>query len=318
MRFSLMNLSLCPLLFALFLFSTRISAAPDAIIPQYEKPQFINIIKDLPGDFTRFARLTISPQSLPTWGVVVGTTAVTYYYDDKIYRKTKQLASHLDSDTHDRKKVLFRVAGQPFQIPDNFYTSLYHIGDGFTEILLNLSFYGYGYTQENYRSQTVAHQLTKGLILMTAVQQTLKRATGRQTPKRATTKRGRWRPFPDQKEYTAHKASYDAFPSGHVATLMTSLTIIAENYPDYPLIWPIGSGVVGILAFSMVTVGVHWVSDYPLAIALGYWLGQSIAHKEKQRQTKSQTQLTFTDKIDLVPIVEMGEGTPGLGLSYSW
>jgi hypothetical protein len=46
--------------------------------------------------------------------------------------------------------------------------------------------------------------------------------------------------------------------------------ILAENYPEYKWIRPIGYSFAGILMFEMMATKVHWAGDYPLALFLGY------------------------------------------------
>lgn len=75
---------------------------------------------------------------------------------------------------------------------------------------------------------------------------------------------------------------YDAFPSGHLATAMLTLTVISENYSEYALIKPVGYSLMALLAFQMMNNGVHWMSDYPLALAIGTVFGKSaVSHYRK-------------------------------------
>ena len=55
---------------------------------------------------------------------------------------------------------------------------------------------------------------------------------------------------------------------------MSTLTIITENYPEYPIIKPIGYTLMTLLGLQMMNNGVHWASDYPLSISMGYYLGK--------------------------------------------
>ncbi|HEX8658769.1 MAG TPA: hypothetical protein VF690_14595, partial [Hymenobacter sp.] len=54
------------------------------------------------------------------------------------------------------------------------------------------------------------------------------------------------------------------------ATAMATVTVIADNYPEYRFIRPLGYSLMGLLSYSMLNNGVHWASDYPIGIALGY------------------------------------------------
>ena len=98
----------------------------------------------------------------------------------------------------------------------------------------------------------------------------------------------RWNFFPNQKEYHKHVSSYDAFPSGHLAAFMSTLTVITENYPEYPIIKPIGYTLMTLLSIQMMNNGVHWASDYPLSIAMGYYLGKIAVNSGKKNIESSQ------------------------------
>ena len=104
--------------------------------------------------------------------------------------------------------------------------------------------------------------------------QTLKHVSGRQTPSEATAPGGRWRPMPSLGDYSKNVPAYDAFPSGHLATAMATVTVVALNYPEKRWIKPVGYGLMSVLAFQMVNNGVHWASDYPLALAIGGTVGR--------------------------------------------
>ena len=102
---------------------------------------------------------------------------------------------------------------------------------------------------------------------------------GRQTPSEATVPRGRWRPLPKLSDYNANVPAYDAFPSGHLASTMATLTVVALNYPEHRFIWPVSSAAMGVLSFTMVNNGVHWASDYPLALAIGGVIGNVVVSR---------------------------------------
>ena len=44
-----------------------------------------------------------------------------------------------------------------------------------------------------------------------------------------------------------------------------------------------------LLAFQMLNNEVHWASDYPLAIGIGYSIGQIISQRERHRAKKGFT-----------------------------
>jgi hypothetical protein len=60
---------------------------------------------------------------------------------------------------------------------------------------------------------------------------------------------------------------------------MATITVIATNYPEIKWIKPVGYSLLGVMAFNMVSSKVHWVSDYPLALLIGYVIGKNAAER---------------------------------------
>jgi hypothetical protein len=56
--------------------------------------------------------------------------------------------------------------------------------------------------------------------------------------------------------------------------------VIAENYPETTWIRPVGYVLSGLVGVGMVNRGIHWYSDYPLGLAIGYAFGMIAAHPE--------------------------------------
>jgi len=88
---------------------------------------------------------------------------------------------------------------------------------------------------------------------------------------------GDWHPFPNPAKYQKKVSNFDAFPSGHMATAMATLTVLLSNYPDNKYIKPVGYSLLGVLGFAMINNGVHWISDYPLGLAIGYTCGKIVS-----------------------------------------
>ena len=61
------------------------------------------------------------------------------------------------------------------------------------------------------------------------------------------------------------------------ASTMATLTVVATNYHEHRWIWPVSIATMGVLSFAMVNNGVHWASDYPLALAIGGVVGKTVA-----------------------------------------
>ena len=101
------------------------------------------------------------------------------------------------------------------------------------------------------------------------------------------------------------------FPSGHLATAMATITILAGNYPDNKYIKPVGYSLMGLLGYAMLNNGVHWISDYPLAIAIGYTCGKIVSSRGHQVIPK-----IGHDKGATSVLMPAYLGAESLGISY--
>ncbi|PJA11471.1 MAG: hypothetical protein COX65_10415, partial [Elusimicrobia bacterium CG_4_10_14_0_2_um_filter_56_8] len=168
--------------------------------------------------------------------------------------------------------------------------------------------------KDDWRAAQTGHQLAEGLLVTGFTTQLVKRITGRETPRAATASRGVWRMFPSFKDFQAHRTRYDAMPSGHLATGMMSVTVMAANYPDNKYIKPIGYALLTALSFQMVNNGVHWASDYPLGLAVGYGIGKAIAGG---RSGAARTGLLPPTALRFAPYLSP-EGAIGASLAYKY
>ncbi len=251
------------------------------LIESKEKENFISNIKN---NFIELPQQMIRPENIPDFALMSLSTMFLWYADEEILSFSRRVSRGINKDFEDRKKVMFSIAGLPVRRPDNFNTSLYYLGDGVTQSLFTLGLYGTSFIQGNDKLKSVANQIVEGLVSMTMMNQFLKRVTGRETYNQRSKKRGRFHFFPAFKEYQSNVPKYDAYPSGHVATLLTTFTIIEENYPEEKY-WmrPLNYSLIGALSFSMMSNGVHWASDYPLAIMMAVYLGKIISQRNNDQ-----------------------------------
>ena len=84
---------------------------------------------------------------------------------------------------------------------------------------------------------------------------------------------------------------YDAMPSGHVATFMATFTVLTQNYPDVKWIKPVGYTLMTALAFQMMSSKVHWASDYPIAVLIGYVIGKTTANRRIKKHDSAEPPL---------------------------
>ena len=160
--------------------------------------------------------------------------------------------------------------GANIHVPESPNTYMYYLGDGITSFMIVGGLLSYGSFADNGLAIHAASQVLEAIALTGIFSITLKMSSGRESPFRATQDGGKWRGFVGFKNYLKDVSKHDAYPSGHIATLMATVRVLAENYLDKTWILPLGYTSMGLLMWAMLNNGVHWASDYPLGIAVGY------------------------------------------------
>ncbi len=259
--------------------------------PGNRKPTPFAFIKNLPKDFVAISTAPFKKSNLKNLAVVVGATASLIIADQVIYKGVRNFSDKIRLEPAEKNKTLWSLkAGNTkivlLKIPQNLNTGLYNVGQGFTTMLIAGGFYLQGKISKNYTSLQTASDLTESFAILGVVTQILKYATGREVPGRAINNGGRWRPFPSLSAFQNNKSRYDAFPSGHLSTLMAAVTILSNNYPGKKWIRRVGYTLVALSGYAMINNGVHWAGDYPLAIGLGYLTGNIITSRHKLHSSK--------------------------------
>jgi len=160
-----------------------------------------------------------------------------------------------------------------------------------------------------------ASQTTEAILACGGIVQLLKHVTGRESPFVSTKRTGKWQFFPNQIQYSKHVPHFDAFPSGHLATATTTLIVIAENYPELTWLRPVGYAALGAISSSLVAYGIHWWSDFPLALVLGYSFGEIASHPIGVNLYQEKNGDSFT-KLSLVPVTYIRGAGIGVSLSF--
>jgi membrane-associated phospholipid phosphatase len=237
----------------------------------YPKPKIYSFLLNIPRTFARASKETFQKKSLPALGVMVGTTAVLILADQKIADGMHQFSNfiglHTDRDYVD--VITIHTGGSPihvYQAPRNFNTVLYSAGEGLPPILISAALLIRG----SRRSVSVASQIMQSNITIGIATQIVKRVSGRESPDVATQAGGTWRPLPSFKTYQHHTPHFDAFSSGHMATMASTATVLIMNYPEKKWLKPVCYTIISLVGLAMINNDVHWASDYPLAIGMGY------------------------------------------------
>ena len=283
----------------------------------FYKPVRFQFIRNVPSDFVQFSKVATRKKNLPTLGLIAGSTIALLVFDQQILDATQQFGRYLNIDPERKSNTVIEFKAGGFKvpvldIPQNFNSTLYFIGEGWPSVMIAGGLYGYGSITKNYRALQTSSQLAEMFVTLAVTTQLLKRISGRESPFQATQDGGKWRPFTNPSVYQKKVSKYDAFPSGHLATVIATITILSGNYPEYRYIKPVGYSIMGLVAFSMVNNGVHWVSDYPLAIAIGYTYGRIAVSRGHIILPRSKS--NFACKSTIFPVMMQN----GYGLSYRY
>jgi membrane-associated phospholipid phosphatase len=223
--------------------------------------RWYSMFTNIPGDWFLTGESAFRPEGLPVMGGIALATGVLLLGDHETYA-----FSH---DLYGRSPAV-RFASNQFL----------RAGDGKTALGIAAAFALYGFVEGDSRALRTASGTVEALLASGIAVQVLKRVAGRESPQVVTHGNGKWRPFPALQAYNRNQPRYYAFPSGHITTAMATVTVIAENYPEATWVRPVGYGIVGLTAVSLVNKGWHWYSDFPLAIAMGYAFGKIAAHHD--------------------------------------
>jgi len=294
--------------------------AGDAVL-MYRRPKPFGFILNVPSDIYRMGKTAVSKNNLPELAAILAGSALLVVVDQPVTDAVQQFGRYLNIDPARKSKTLiaFNIGDfklNAMEVPDNLNSTFYYMGEGWASMLIAGGFYTYGLAANDYRALQTTSQIAESIFALGITTQFLKRITGRQSPFRAMegpnpVPGGDWHPFPNPAKYQKSVSNFDAFPSGHLATAMATLTVLSSNYPDNKYIKRVGYSLMGILAISMINNGVHWVSDYPLALAIGYTCGKIVS--ARGHQVIPQLSSEKGSNAAFLPVY-MGNGS--LGLSY--
>lgn len=252
----------------------------------YTRPGWFTFLKNIPGDMRHYTRDPLTKKNL--WGLTAITvsTGLMVYYDDKLLNASNELSDKLG-------------------LSEQTNWRMEHIGDGYLQLYVASSLIGYGLYYNDNRALQSASQIFESVFASGTIVQLIKHITGRESPFVATTPTGRWRFFPNQIDYHNRVPEFDAFPSGHISSITAMVVVLSENYPEYTFIKPLGYLAVGLNAIGMMNTGVHWISDYPIGIALGYSFAKIAV---KRGRTQIKTSLKTPPSFSIYPLFVSKDG----------
>jgi len=247
-------------------------------------PAWHAAISNIPGDWLRFGRLAFSTRYGPLMAGTATLTVALVAADDPVWQR-----SHLWYTTSPAVK----------RVSDD----VEWVGDGRPQFGLAAAFAAWGFVAKDARALRTGSQIVETILASGTVVQVLKHITGRESPFVSTRPGGRWDVFPNQIDYAKHVPHFDAYPSGHVTTALATVTVVIENYPEWWWARPVGYAAIAGLAFSMGNTGIHWYSDYPLAVVLGYSFGMIAAHPTETGGLGGET-APGEPKVSVSPVID--------------
>ncbi len=247
-------------------------------------------ITKLPEDLFKLGGEIFSPHNIPTIVGLAALTGALMSVDNSTSSPFLRSYQSTSSTRSIDKKISF-------------------VGGGEFHLIVASLFGGAGLIFKDNRAIRTSLQIVEAELACGLTVQLLKRVSGRESPQSATSPRGTFRPFPSWNVYSHNETKFYSFPSGHLSTSMAVLTVIADNYPESSWIKPVGYTALGAIGISLVARGWHWLSDYPLAIAIGYAYGKIISGRNQSNFDDQKN----NSHLSIVPTYING---PGLSLSY--
>lgn len=258
----------------------------------FEKPKPFGFITRLPQDVWGVAKTPFEKNGWKGLLAVAASSAILIHFDQALLDATAKGCKkvHLHPETNYKTLITIKTGKEDikiFKMPKNLNSAFYTLGEGWIGVAIGGGFWLQGKFSNNYRSLQTSSDLMEGFLSTAVLTELVKHATGRQSPFMRTEPGGKWTAFPSFSNYQHNTPAYDAFPSGHLATMMTTITILADNYPENKWIKPIGYTLMGLTSLAMMNTQVHWAGDYPLALAIGYLNGKIITRRHKNPHHKN-------------------------------
>ncbi|WHF52968.1 phosphatase PAP2 family protein [Chryseobacterium gotjawalense] len=288
------SVSILALLFSVSVFSQKIDSAVQTGIQEfqlsesttliYQKPRISDIYRKIPKNLAGVGQNVVSKNIYGYSLLALGSTIALVAVDPAILKTGRRLGESVGfSEDH----TYYNLG--PFKIiPGDIGSFVYFMGNGTVFILIGTGLATYGLLADDYRAQSTSMQLVQSILLSGLISQPLKRLSGRESPfetANSVRDHSNWNPVPSFPAYQKNTSKYDAMPSGHLITGIAAWIVLSENYPEKKWIKPLGFSLMGLMSFEMVQSKVHWASDYPIAILLGYLIGKNVAKNAMIKKT---------------------------------
>jgi membrane-associated phospholipid phosphatase len=157
-----------------------------------------------------------------------------------------------------------------------------NLGDGRASMVIFGGLLAYSYVENDRTAFQAGRVGLESFLLSGIVAQILKHTFGRQRPMTSTESGGRWNGayflLNEGSGKRGGYAQYDAFPSGHTATIFAAATTLAEVFKDTPWVPYASYTVASSVAISRIMESDHWLSDCFVGGLIGYFSTQVVLH----------------------------------------
>ena len=249
----------------------------------------------LPKDFAKFPSQTFNKKNIFLISSLAAGTGALMLIDEKGW--------DINSRLFKKSKIFHNLS----DIGVSFGEAKYHL-------IMAGMFCAIGLVFNNQRSLKTAGNLVEVMIASGLSVQLLKRVFGRESPAAASEYAGDWTFFPGIKQYQDHQPKYYSYPSGHIATLTASVTVIANNYPEQKWIKPVGYSLIALCGVGLVSRGMHWYSDLPAGFFIGYTFGSIISPEKSSNSINKEGE--GKNKLTVLPFIDFND--IGCALSFNF
>lgn len=284
---------------------------------KFEKPHLLDPFTTMPKNYKASWNMAFNtkPKTLITWGTILVSSTIFYLYDEEIYKEVQRWGRDVGVGNDDKYHKLITFNGSTImQTPKDTNGFIYFLGDGWFHTMIGAAFLTTGAIRNDNRALQAGSHVITSLLAGSIPTQIIKRSTGRQDPNRASRPRGRWDFF--TKRYDDDVSNYDAVPSGHLMAAMSTATVIDSDYPEERY-WtrPLSASLLSLLSIGMINTGVHWISDFPLALGIGYVFGRVVSEHGLIKDEESSKTTSAKPNLKVLPVFDSSNNDRLYGLT---
>ena len=157
-----------------------------------------------------------------------------------------------------------------------------NLGDGRASMAIFGGFLAYSYLGNDKTALEAGKIGLESFLVSGIAVQILKHTFGRERPSVASVSGGRWNGSFFLLNQGSGKrggyAQFDAFPSGHTATVFAAAATLSEVYDESPWVSYASYSVASAVAVSRVMERAHWLSDCFVGGMIGYFSTRLVIH----------------------------------------